>query len=195
MASVDPLIADHFGRDLRLVQADVQAGVIPSRSRTATAHWTIWADFCSNLHLDPTLPQCRDPIPFLQVFARRYRTGAIAPRGQPVRSRTVEDALCNVAQAFTSVGASDPCLTSQGHLDFRLQRQLTAYSKADPPPHRVKPVPIPILQHLMHAAILSNDPSSLAVADMITIAFFFLLRPGEYTGLPSDTTPFRNRSF
>jgi hypothetical protein len=25
---------------------------------------------------------------------------------------------------------------------------------------------------------------------MITLAFFFLLRPGEYTGTPSDTTPF-----
>ena len=29
-----------------------------------------------------------------------------------------------------------------------------------------------------------------AVADMIIIAFFFLLRPGEYTDSPSDTTPF-----
>jgi len=45
----------------------------------------------------------------------------------------------------------------------------------------------------MHTAILSNDTSSLAVADMITIAFYFLLRPGEYTGNPSDTTPFRLR--
>mgnify|MGYP006215257593 CR=1 FL=1 len=28
------------------------------------------------------------------------------------------------------------------------------------------------------------------MADMIIIAFFFLLRPGEYTDSPSDTTPF-----
>jgi hypothetical protein len=26
----------------------------------------------------------------------------------------------------------------------------------------------------------------MAIADMITIAFFFLLRPGEYTGMVSD---------
>jgi hypothetical protein len=29
-----------------------------------------------------------------------------------------------------------------------------------------------------------------AVAKLICLAFFFLLRPGEYTGTPSDTTPF-----
>jgi hypothetical protein len=30
-----------------------------------------------------------------------------------------------------------------------------------------------------------------AIADMIAITFFFLLRPGEYTGTTSDDTPFR----
>jgi hypothetical protein len=30
-----------------------------------------------------------------------------------------------------------------------------------------------------------------AIVDMICIAFFFLLRPGEYTGTTSDDTPFR----
>jgi hypothetical protein len=29
-----------------------------------------------------------------------------------------------------------------------------------------------------------------AIADMICITFFFLLRPGEYTGTTSDDTPF-----
>ena len=33
-----------------------------------------------------------DPIPFLQVLAHRWRTGEIAPCGQAVRFRTVENA-------------------------------------------------------------------------------------------------------
>ena len=37
----------------------------------------------------------------------------------------------------------------------------------------------------------SNDQELWAVADMIIIAFFFLLRPVEYTGTKSDSTPFR----
>jgi hypothetical protein len=43
----------------------------------------------------------------------------------------------------------------------------------------------------MGVAVLENQPDNLAVADMIAIAFFFLLRPGEYTATSSDTTPFR----
>jgi hypothetical protein len=46
-------------------------------------------------------------------------------------------------------------------------------------------------------AALAADPSATAdiqaVADMISIAFFFLLRPGKYTGTASDTTPFTLR--
>ena len=33
--------------------------------------------------------------------------------------------------------------------------------------------------------------ASQAVADMIVIAFFYLLRPGEYTGTTNDNAPFR----
>ena len=33
--------------------------------------------------------------------------------------------------------------------------------------------------------------ASQAVADMIVVAFFYLLRPGEYTGTTSDNAPFR----
>lgn len=48
-----------------------------------------------------------------------------------------------------------------------------------------------MLQHVLFAAIASASVSSLAIADMIVLAFFFLLRPGEYTATKSDTTPFR----
>jgi hypothetical protein len=36
-----------------------------------------------------------------------------------------------------------------------------------------------------------SDVASLAIANMICIAFFFLLRPDEFTGTTSDDTPFR----
>lgn len=43
----------------------------------------------------------------------------------------------------------------------------------------------------MYVAISAATAGNLAIADMIALAFFFLLRPGEYTGSTSDTTPFR----
>jgi hypothetical protein len=85
----------------------------------------------------------------------------------------------------------DPRLTRQGKIDFRLQRQLAAYTKEDPPPNRVKPVPVSVIQHVAYAAHALHEDGNLAIADMIPLAFFILLRPGEYTGTNSDTSPFR----
>jgi hypothetical protein len=67
------------------------------------------------------------------------------------------------------------------------------YAKQDSPPSRVKPIPVPILRHVMAQAHLANDSTNLACADMICIAFFFLLRPGEYTGTVTSTQPFQLR--
>ena len=133
-----------------------------------------------------------DPVPILQLYARRYRTGAIAPSQREVKSRTVEQALRAVGQTFASLGANDPRLNPFGKIDFRIQRQLAAYQRQDPAPSRVKPVPLPILQHAASMCYRMNSPKSNAIADMLIIGFFFLLRPGEYAATSNpDSTPFR----
>jgi hypothetical protein len=42
----------------------------------------------------------------------------------------------------------------------------------------------------MAQALLAGNPVTQAFADMICLAFFFLLRPGEYTGTTSASQPF-----
>jgi hypothetical protein len=188
---VDSDTVHAFHNDYRLVQEKVQAGVVSSRSNAASSHWDIWSTFCLSLAVDPLLSSILDPIVLLQVFTQRYCTGKIAPRGQPVQSRTVEDAIRSVDQTFSSMGTIDPRLTRQGKIDFCLQRHLAAYTKEDPPPNRVKPVPVSVIQHVAYAAHAFHKDGNLAIANMISLAFFFLLRPGEYTGTTSDTSPFR----
>jgi hypothetical protein len=187
---LDANIADNFRNDPGLAQEDVQAGVFPSRACAADAHWDIWVASCADMRMDPTLQIVEDPVPFLQVFAYRYRHGHFASKTD-VRSKTVDCALRNVGQTFASMGAPDPRITLQGKMDFRLRRQLACYTKQDPPPDRVKPVPLAIIWHVLAVAIATGTIDNLAVANMIVLAFFFLLRPGEYTATASDTTPFR----
>jgi hypothetical protein len=88
------------------------------------------------------------------------------------------------------VGSPDPRLNQHGKIDFQIQRQFSRYKKQDPPPNRVKPIPVPILQQVMAVALMGAAAFNMAVADMIAIAFFFLLRPGEYTGSKSESAPF-----
>ena len=89
------------------------------------------------------------------------------------------------------LGAKDPKMTPTGNLDGRLQLQFRCYSRQDPPPSRVKPIPVQVLSRLACIAAASREPELQAIADMIIIAFFFLLHPGEYTGTKSDSSPFR----
>jgi hypothetical protein len=154
--------------------------------------WDIWADFCMQLYCNPDLAYIDDPIPLLQLFAHRYRTGALAPSGAQDHSRTVEGALCAVGQVFASLGHSDPRLTASGKLDLRLSRQLTAYKKQDPPPTRVKPIPFPILAQTAALCRRANTAQSNTIADMLFLGFFFLLRPGEYAYTTNENAaPFR----
>jgi hypothetical protein len=143
-------------------------------------------------NIDPYLKTWADPVPILQVFGERYRDGRLAPLKNPVKARTVEDALRAVGQAHARLGPPDPRRDTFGGIDFRIQRQIKSYHKVDDPPRRVKPIPITIIVYIMSSAFGREcNKEDLAIADMITIAFFFLLRPGEYTGTIADDTPFR----
>ena len=88
------------------------------------------------------------------------------------------------------MGAPDPRSDSDGKVDFRLRRMLSAYSKDDPAPNRVKPVPVPVLRRILTVAAAATDAHAKATADMICLAFFFLLRPGEYVVSQAESTPF-----
>jgi hypothetical protein len=196
VAVVDPHSRDAFRRDLRLATHAVHSRVVPDRLAAQNRHWQLWVSFCHQHGLDPTLRSTSsdfDAVPFLQVFAQRYRSGAIAPSRRPVRARTVEDAVRAVAQALAAVGSPDPRLDSFGHLDFRLTSLWRAWKRTDPPPTRVKPIPVQVLRQLVDHTRHLADPMMMAVSDMVILAFFFLLRPGEYTGTSSNTTPFSLR--
>ena len=133
------------------------------------------------------------PRTVLQVFLLRVRKGDLAKHRDAVHARTAEDYLRHVGQTFQRVGAPDPRKKGDS-IDFCLTCMIAAFKKADPPPHRVKPIPIKVIRSIAGIARLSSCTFSIAVADMIMIAFFYLLRPGEYTASPSDTQPFNFRS-
>ena len=87
------------------------------------------------------------------------------------------------------MGSKDIRLDAFGKIDFRLRRQLAGYKRKDAPPDRVKPIPVQIIRHVLSVAFSDVDQGIQAAADMIALAFFFLLRPGEYT-VTTDNRPF-----
>ena len=149
--------------------------------------WDVWTQFCRPLGFNPILSEYKDPIPILQVFARQLRTGTLAPSKRGLLKRSVEGYLRAVGQTHTALGSPDPRETWSGRTDFRLQRQLACYQKQDPPPNRVKPLPLQIIRRIASVASATPTPLHCATTDMITLAFFFLLRPGEYTSTTTES--------
>ena len=132
---------------------------------------------------DPLLRGLDDKIPVLRVLATRIRDGRLSRSGNPVRGAHVADEISLIAKTFQELGAPDPRYNQFGQIDLRLSSLYKAYRNIDPAPNRVKPMPIQIL-HRAQEALLQfphlTDIRDSSAMDMIWIAYFFLLRPGEY---------------
>jgi hypothetical protein len=114
------------------------------------------------------------------------------PATRPSKLEQWRTASAQWARRTPDWGGPDPRKDSHGGIDFQIQRQIKAYKKEDAPPKRVKPVPILIIIFIAAQAFGdTRSDKAMAIADMITIAFFFLLRPGEYTGTLSDDAAFK----
>ena len=186
MANADPVARDQCFLDWGAIQDTCHARLSTQRHTSALSAWQTWSTFCSSLGVQPYRPPDTDYIPLLQLFAQRYRDGTIAPGRQPVRSRTVEEALRAVGQAHARLGSADPRLNARGKVEFRLASLLQAWKKADAPPqHRVRPLPLPVVVQVWALAQGESTPLAQAAASCLITGFFFLLRPGEYLGNPA----------
>ena len=76
----------------------------------------------------------------------------------------MEDALRAVGQTYARMGAPDPRLDRHGNLDIRITSLFRAWAKEDPPPRRVKPLPLPVLTQVWAAAHAVSLPESVAAA-------------------------------
>jgi hypothetical protein len=192
VAAAPPHLRHDLRHDIGAIMQSIQLGVCASRAAASDSTFRRWTEFCSALYIDPLLSDIEDPVLILLLFAHRYRSGQIAPNKSKVRGRTVGDAVRAVGQTLASMGLPDPRLLPSGKLTFRLSRLLASYTRSDPPPTRVKPIPVPILLHTCNRARQTHMPIQIAIADMITLGFYFLLRPGEYAQTSNpDSTPFR----
>jgi hypothetical protein len=165
------------------ISAEANTGKTTSaRSRI----FTEWSEYCESLGRAPSLRDVPDPetkLCYLLVFGLRYRqTGQT---GQPVRAGTVEDALLAVGQGITHLGQPDPRKEYPGSPKNHplLASFLKALRDQDDPATRAYPANITILRGL--PAALDTDHATAGqlnktVIDLITVAFFWLLRPAEY---------------
>lgn len=162
--------------------------------------WRWWSQYCTECGVDPWLRDIAAATrgQLLLGFAARTRTGYFG-KGRQVGAQTVEKALRHVAQAFVLEGYPDPrCTAGSGSsaLALPFTHILKSYKDRDPVPRPQVALPVHAIK-LASAARLdpAASPTERATANLIVMAFFFLLRVGEYTLPPAHvktrTIPFR----
>jgi len=149
-------------------------------------YWKAWQTHCG-LYQDAT-----GKIQMPHILMHRLLTFAVAMRegqygkGHQIQVQSVEFALQAVTQKHVLDGYPDPRRSSpaQQSLDLPIARMLKKYGDEDPPPEPKLAVPISTITAIAEKYRWTAHLST--VTDLVIIAFFYLLRVGEYT---SSATP------
>jgi hypothetical protein len=158
--------------------------------------WEDWARYAREASADPYLKGVGKPdrINLLLAFAARVRTGLFG-KGKQVGHQSVEKALRHVAQTLQLAGYDDPRRTyGSKELDLPFRHILKSYKDDDPAPQPQFALPMATVQTAASRHEPRHSALHRAISDLICIAFFFLLRVGEYT-MPSAGTTTRTVQF
>ena len=122
----------------------------------------------------------------LSGFAARTRTGYYG-RGKQVKATTVSTALTTVGQTIALECERNPTkVTGSDKLIPRLQQMLDGWKKADPPTLKMLPVEADVPEYIATLGTLATaTPLDQAIGDLALIAYYYLLRIGEYTCKPT----------
>jgi hypothetical protein len=147
--------------------------------RTAWTNWIAYAQLC---RIDPWMRYFEKALKqtYLIAFAARVRTGIFGHAVQ-VGFQSVEKALRHVAQTLLLAGYDDPRRTYGGkELDLPFRHLLKSYKDQDPAPRPQLALPVATIERAGAFYQAPNTALTRATADLVTTAFVFLLRVGEY---------------
>jgi hypothetical protein len=122
-------------------------------------------------------------VRLLTGFAAAVR-GGFYGRGRTVTASTVSTAITAVGQMIALAVGINPTKLPGGDNKLlpRLSQMLDEWRKTDPPPTKKLPIEADIPEFLCELGNSdSASPVEAAVGDLTVIAFYYLLRVGEYT--------------
>jgi hypothetical protein len=160
----------------------INNGVVDAATKTRQKYWTHWSNYTQSFGQDPLLEGLNDmhKLVILTAFAARVRTGHYG-RGEQVRVPTITTALSAVAKTIQLAGKPSPIHEAEGIYKVPVARLVEGYRREDPPSVPQLAIPIDVPRAMQEQGYAANCQKSQAVGDLGVIAFFYLLRVGEYT--------------
>jgi hypothetical protein len=146
--------------------------------------WKAWTHFVAIYfpNYDEKLRTLSQPekINVLVCFAQHVRSGGVSRCKQHVLAQTVQVSLQAITARFEQDGEQNPVVHSQGKYYKKIVQLIEGYRRNNPPPKFQLTVPLTV-PAFMHTYSRSGTTKQKVVEDMALIAFYFLLRVGEYT--------------
>jgi len=155
---------------------------VEATTRTREKYWKHWLRYSTGVGIDPLLqntdPLIRDIV--ITAFAARVRTGSYGLKRQ-ITVQSVTQALSAISKTIELAGYRSPVYRSPNVYNLQVERLVEGYRRQDPPSVPQLAVPIEVPENMATKAYLSDHPLLQAIADLALIAFYYLLRVGEYT--------------
>ena len=185
MAALPTKDADDLRDDLRFVAQKRHMSVVASTRRHQTTAWTRWQKYCDRYHIHCTLVGVKGAAGYLRAFTGHLRRGMFSTTGNTLRAGTVAQHISAIQKEISRlVEKKDlPDCIEVGSYELGIRELLRAFAREDPPSNRAWPVSTAILEHLLSLPTPKRwEPAKWKAAqELCVIAFFFLLRPGEFS--------------
>lgn len=159
-------------------------GVVSKTTRTREKYWQHWCDYARACRIDPFLKHVtnleRDTI--IGGYAARVRRGYYG-KGATIKVQAVTDALSSISKTIELVGEQSPLYKdpSGSHYTTPIQRIIEGFRRDDPPPVPQLAVPVAVPNLCYEAGMKNGSSKATTIGNLALIAFYYLLRVGEYT--------------
>ena len=172
----------------RATSTAINAGVVASTKAARRRFWNAWTEWiCVNFpqhHPDLHNASRAEQTTLLAAFAHHVRTGGVRGTKRKVRAQTVQVALRAISSTLILDGKQSPLGSQKEGYPKAIAQQLEGYKREDPPPQPKLAVPLEVPRHMNIIGQGTKCPKQRAIGEIAIIAFFYLLRVGEYTYHP-----------
>ena len=160
----------------------INNGVVDAATKSRQKYWAHWVEYASAYNQSPLLDNLSDmhKLVIITAYAARVRTGYFG-RGGQVRVPSVTEALSAVAKTLQLAGKQSPIHEADGVYKVPVARLVEGYRREDPPSVPQLAIPISVPEEMQAAGYATKSPTQQAIGDLGVVAFYYLLRVGEYT--------------
>jgi hypothetical protein len=204
LAAVQRSQQSHYKSDFAAFATACSNARVEATTKTRRKYWTHWKRYVKPLrtchYLDSGRTSYSTKINVVGGFAARVRRGHFGHK-QQVSVATVRSALTAIGKTIEMDTGLNPLHVTTGDKYLPpIQDALKAWGKEDGPTNKKLPVEVDVPAYLARLAYKKKGSAlNKRIGDLSLLAFYYLLRVGEYTGSGSttnndkQTTQFRMR--